>query len=125
MDYLEACADAVKRLFPLSKTHPTLWSAMSHSYARPAGSGDECLIQTFESYVDCRPSDNVNRLELAYRQVWLYAMRYYPSMSKDPESDDLLTRPANEKADETVVYKMAVLAQKLGFMSAGIEEIII
>jgi hypothetical protein len=125
MDYLEACADAVKRLFPLSKTHPTLWSAMSHSYARPAGSGDECLIQTSESRVDRRPSDNVNRLELAYRQVWLYAMRHYPSMSKDPESDDLLTRPANEKADETVVYEMAVLAQKLGFTSAGIEEIII
>ncbi|PCG89751.1 hypothetical protein PENOC_105170 [Penicillium occitanis (nom. inval.)] len=68
--------------------------------------------------------DNVNHLELAYRQVWLYAMRHYPSMSKDPESDDLLTRPASEKADETVVYEMAVLAQKLGFMSAGIEEII-
>ncbi|EED23183.1 conserved hypothetical protein [Talaromyces stipitatus ATCC 10500] len=124
MDYLEACADAVKRLFPLSKTHPTLWSAMSHSYARPAASGDDCLIQTIESQLSRRPSDNVNHLELAYRQVWLYAMRHYPSMSKDPESDDLLTRPASEKADETVVYEMAVLAQKLGFMSAGIKEII-
>uniref|UniRef100_A0A093VHN0 Calponin likey domain-containing protein n=1 Tax=Talaromyces marneffei PM1 TaxID=1077442 RepID=A0A093VHN0_TALMA len=124
MDYLEACADAVKRLFPLSKAHPTLWSAMSHSYTRPTEAGDQCLIQTSESHMDRRPSDNVNRLELAYRQVWLYAMRHYPSMSKDPESDDLLTRPASEKADETVVYAMAVLAQKLGFTSAGVKEII-
>lgn len=124
MDYLEACADAVKRLFPLSKTHPTLWSTMSHSYARPAASGDDCLIQASESQLRRRPSHNINHLELAYRQIWLYAMRHYPSMSKDPESNDLLTRPASEKADETVVYEMAVLAQKLGFMSAGIEEII-
>ena len=124
MDYLESCADAVKRLFPLSKTHPTLWSAMSHYYARPAGSGDACLIQTSESRLDRRPGDGINHLELAYRQVWLYAMRHYPSMTKDPESNNLLTRPANEKADETVVYEMAVLAQKLGFTSPDIQEII-
>ncbi|EED15600.1 hypothetical protein TSTA_050390 [Talaromyces stipitatus ATCC 10500] len=42
-------------------------------------------------------------------------MRHYLSMSKDPESDDLLAKPANEKADETIVYNMAALAQKLGF----------
>lgn len=51
-------------------------------------------------------------------------MRHYPSMSKDPKSNDLLTRPASEKADETVVYKIAVLTQKLGFMSTGIKGII-
>lgn len=78
-----------------------------------------------KSCVDHHPSNNVNHLELAYQQVWLYTMRHYPSISKDPKSDDLLTRPANKKADETMIYKIAVLAQKLGFMSAGIEEIII
>lgn len=69
MDYLEACADAVKQLFPLSKTHPTLWSVISYSYAHPVASGDDCLIQTTESQLSRRPSDNVNYLDLVYRQV--------------------------------------------------------
>ena len=124
VEYLQPCAHAVKRLVSLSKHSPTLRFAMTHHYVRPPLGEGECLIQTSEFRFEHRPSTGANHLELAYRQVWLYAMRYYPSMAKDPESDNLLAKAGPEKADETVVYDMAVLAQKLGFTSPLVREII-
>lgn len=30
-----------------------------------------------------QPGSNDERLSLAYRQIWLYAMRHYPDMAKN------------------------------------------
>ncbi|OJD16123.1 hypothetical protein AJ78_03703 [Emergomyces pasteurianus Ep9510] len=103
--YLEACVNCVKRLVVLSRLRSTLRSATSETGQRRSGS----LAQ---------------RAELGYRQLWLYAMRHYSKMPREPESDDLVARPGHEKADETALHEMAVLAQKLGFDSTRITDLI-
>ncbi|CRG91095.1 Titin [Talaromyces islandicus] len=120
--YLEKCANAVKRLFPLSQNYPTVWKSMRHHRAPTDSEG--CLVQTSESHFERRPGSRADSLELACRQVWLYAMRHYPQLAKETQNDDLLAKPDNEKADGAVVYEMAILAQKLGFQSTAIDEII-
>ena len=53
--------------------------------------------------------------ELAYRQVWLYAMR---------GPDQTRPIPRNEIVDEKAGYDMARLAQQLGFQSKAIKTLI-
>lgn len=123
MRYLKSCADCIKRLVVFSQYRSTVKSAMGGIF-RPADlASRECLIQTsetgFRQYLD----PQADHAELGYRQLWLYAMRHYPKLAKDPESDDLVAKPGCEKADETVLYNMAALAQKLGFDSPQIREL--
>jgi hypothetical protein len=50
-------------------------------------------------------------------------MRHYPRIPKEPESDNLIAKPSYEKADEMVLYEMAVLAWQLGFDSLQIKKL--
>ncbi|OJD10549.1 hypothetical protein ACJ73_09760, partial [Blastomyces percursus] len=121
--YLEACANCVKRLVVLSRLRPTLRSAVWGSLKPPDPAVGNCMIQTSETG-QRRSGSPAQRAELGYRQLWLYAMRHYPKMPREPESDDLVARPGHEKADETALHEMAVLAQKLGFDSTRITDLI-
>jgi hypothetical protein len=78
------------------------------------------LELTFESQLESQEE----HLDLAYWQIWLYAMCYYPKIAKDPESNNLLAKPINEKADKTVIYDMVALTQKLGFNSPRICKLV-
>ncbi|EDN08229.1 predicted protein [Histoplasma mississippiense (nom. inval.)] len=82
-----------------------------------------CMIQTSETG-HRRSGSPTQRAELGYRQLWLYTMRHYLKMPREPESDDLVAKPGHEKADETALHEMAVLAQKLGFDSPQITDLI-
>ncbi|OJD10439.1 hypothetical protein AJ78_08556 [Emergomyces pasteurianus Ep9510] len=121
--YLEACANCVKRLVVLSRLRPTLQSAVWSSLKPPDPTVGNCMIQTSETG-QRRSGSPAQRAELGYRQLWLYAMRHYPKMPREPESDDLVARPGHEKADETALHEMAVLAQKLDFDSTRITDLI-
>ncbi|PGG96174.1 hypothetical protein AJ79_09706 [Helicocarpus griseus UAMH5409] len=121
--YLESCAHCVKRLC----RHPerSIWNTMQHMFVKPPESEKDCLIQTSESSFRQIRMGSMECLDLAYRQVWLYAMRHYPSMPPDPKSEDeLLAKPNRAKADERVVYEMAELAHRLGFQSPEITALI-
>ncbi|KAJ5152474.1 hypothetical protein N7492_009754 [Penicillium capsulatum] len=125
--YLEVCANALKRLVTLNKQHPTIRRALVHSFrpGRPADTA--CLIQASESTFRRQPGSNDERLSLAYRQIWMYAMRHYPDMAKNIR-DGHATNPtrakARAKADESVIHDMATLARKLGFRTTQINAII-
>ncbi|RJE16775.1 hypothetical protein PHISCL_10888, partial [Aspergillus sclerotialis] len=97
---------------------------MKHMFVVPEEEED-CLIQTSESTIRHHRTDNTERLDLGYRQIWLYAMRHYPLMPPDPKSDDdLLAKPNRTKADERAIYDMAELASRLGFYSPEIERLL-
>ncbi|EQL28304.1 hypothetical protein BDFG_08923 [Blastomyces dermatitidis ATCC 26199] len=121
--YLEACANCVKRLVVPSRLRPTLRSAVLGSLKPPDPAVGYCMIQTSETG-HRRSGSPAQRAELGYRQLWLYAMRHYPKMPREPESDDLVAKPGHEKADETALHEMAVLARKLGFDSPRITDLI-
>lgn len=98
---------------------------MKHMLVVPEEVEEDCLIQTSESTVRHQRADNIERLDLGYRQIWLYAMRHYPLMPPDPKNDDnLLAKPNRAKADERAVYDMAKLASRLGFFSSEIEQLL-
>jgi hypothetical protein len=50
-------------------------------------------------------------------------MRHYSKIAKEPEIDNIITKPGHEKADETLIYQIAVLAKKLRFDSKEIREL--
>ncbi|RDH27273.1 hypothetical protein BDQ94DRAFT_175749 [Aspergillus welwitschiae] len=124
--YLEVCANAVKRLVALNKQHPTIRRALVHSF-RPGPSDTDCLIQTSETTFRRQPGPNDERLSLAYRQIWLYAMRHYPDMAKNirgGQAANPARAKARAKADESVIHDMATLARKLGFRTTQISAIL-
>lgn len=118
--YLESCANCMKRLVIPSKMCPTVKTAMLKSF-EPA---EPFVIQTSETGFRRCSVSQADCAELAYRQLWLYAMRHYTKLPKKPEKDDPVAKAQCEKADETVLYDMAVFARRLGFHSPDIEELI-
>ncbi|EED20933.1 conserved hypothetical protein [Talaromyces stipitatus ATCC 10500] len=120
IDYLKSCGDALKRLIRPSKSHPTMQKAFKYHRAPALSAGEGFAIQTSESTFDMRSMSHGTYRELAYRQIWLYAMRHYPKMPRDPTKPNRLAKASNEKADEAVIYDMVVLAYKLGFRSTNI-----
>lgn len=118
--YLESCANCMKRLVIPSKMCPTVKTAMLKSF-EPA---EPFVIQTSETGFRRCSVSQADCAELAYRQLWLYAMRHYTKLPKKPEKDNPVAKAQCEKADETVLYDMAVFARRLGFHSPDIEELI-
>nr|KMM64374.1 hypothetical protein CPAG_00726 [Coccidioides posadasii RMSCC 3488] len=120
--YLESCAQCIKRLF--SPPDESIWKSITPMLVTSPETEEDCLVQTSESTFRQTRMAGMERLDIAYRQVWLYAMRHYPSMPADPKNDDdLLAKPNRAKADECVVYQMAALAHRLGFRSTEITEL--
>lgn len=120
--YLELCANGVKRLATLSKNQPTVRRAMRHTF-RPNRT-DEYPIQTSEASF-CQTADRqADQFELGYRQVWLFAMRHYPDMPKEPTTQNIVAKSNRGKADEAILHGMAALARKLGFESPQVREIV-
>ncbi|THC93575.1 hypothetical protein EYZ11_006928 [Aspergillus tanneri] len=109
-----------KRLVEVSDCHPTLSTAMR----RILRSSEQCLIQTSDTAFRQESASVTEYEDLAYRQIWLYAMRHYPKMAKEPESSNRVAKPGSEKADEVVLHEMAVLARRLGFESPQISELV-
>nr|XP_001393307.2 hypothetical protein ANI_1_2604074 [Aspergillus niger CBS 513.88] len=85
----------------------------------------ERKIQTSESTFRRQRATDVERLDMGYLQVWLYAMRHNPLMAPDAKNDDdLLAKPVRAKADERAIYEMAGLARRLGFKSPEIDVLV-
>ncbi|KAB8069052.1 hypothetical protein BDV29DRAFT_195186 [Aspergillus leporis] len=122
--YLESCANCIKRLVVPTKTHSTVRSAVLNSFRRANVISAGCPIQTSETAYRRLSDSLINPAKLGYRQLWLYAMRHYPKVAKEPEKDDPVAKASREKTDKTVLYDMAVLAQRLGFASPQITELV-
>jgi hypothetical protein len=123
MWYLEACANCMKRLVNPCQRYPSVKSAFLGVFKLEPNNG-HCLIQTSETNFRHQRGSQTNRAELGYRQLWLYAMRHYPQIPREQSGDDLVAKPGHAKADEMVLHDMAVLAQRLGFDSPHIQNLI-
>lgn len=103
---------------------PTVKTAMLKSFEPAEATSQLFVIQTSETGFRRCSVSQADCAELAYRQLWLYAMRHYTKLPKKPEKDDPVAKAQCEKADETVLYDMAVFVRRLGFHSPEIEELI-
>ncbi|KAL4891328.1 hypothetical protein BDV59DRAFT_203528 [Aspergillus ambiguus] len=123
MWYLEACANVLKRLVSLDRYSATVKSALFATFSPPESSNGRCLIQTSESSFRHCPASLDDSKELAYRQLWLYAMRHYLKLGKRPEGDNLIAKQSCAEADQRCLHDMARLAMELGFRSPQIEDL--
>lgn len=120
LNYLEPCANCIKRLVTLSSLRPTLQSAMRGIFQPQAG----LLVQTSETDFHQHSAPAIDQFDLHYRQLWLYAMRHYPDIPRVVDSDDIVAKPRCQEADETVLFNMALLAKRLGFDSPQIRRLL-
>ncbi|EDN06477.1 predicted protein [Histoplasma mississippiense (nom. inval.)] len=118
----ESWAHCLTRLFTLGKS--TVRQTMDGLWTTCSDGGNMCPVQTSESAFDSRREPVGRQFDLAYRQMWLYAMRHYPQMPRDPKRKNRLAKAQNATADECVVSDMASLARRLGFRSSQITNLV-
>lgn len=121
--YLDSCANCMKRLVTPTRSSPTIKSAMRAAFLSFDPANTQSLIQTSETAFRHYPHSQADPAELGYRQLWLFAMRHYPKLSKKRQKKDHVAKP-NREVDQMILYDMAVLAGRLGFKSPQIEELI-
>jgi len=115
---LEAWADCLKWLVCLGPRE-TLFTAMNKIYTGINQSVDSALVQENEFTFKSVPASSARRIDLGYRQLHAFAMRYHCEMPKKPSGKDLLAKP-RAMSDTTRLREMADLANRLGFESPEI-----
>lgn len=81
----------------------------------------DCIIQTSWSSFRSIPTPRAESFDIAYRQLWLYALREQQNMPI-PRKQRLAIAETRQ-ADEIVVFRFACLAQKLGFYTDEIKAL--
>ncbi|KAK6380192.1 hypothetical protein LTS17_005381 [Exophiala oligosperma] len=120
--YLSACSDCLKRLLKLSPGD-TVFTAFRRKFPYHADEDDQVVIETAESSFVFRRGLATDRLDLGYRQLWLFAMRHYREIPLEAKKrkKDLLAKARVDKADVQVLSEFAALADRLGFESDEIQ----
>jgi hypothetical protein len=118
----ESWAHCLTRLFTLGKS--TVRDTMNGLRIHSDDSVETCSVKTSESTFSSQAEPVSKHFDLTYRQMWLYAMRHYPEMPRDPKRQNRLAKAQNATADERIVSDMACLARRLGFKSTEITDLI-
>ncbi len=118
--YLEPCAKIVKSLLPV-KFKGTIREAYEKSHTGlskfQVQHNEHVFLEREESVRKC--------IWIAYRQIWLFAMRHFPDMiGICPRKDDGKPKPTVHRPDEILWHKIAQLAGRGGFQTSKIAEYI-
>lgn len=120
--FFEQCAQCMRWLFGVAKD--SIWDTMMTMF-RPDPGENSATIQVSERKFRRQVASDAERLDLGYRQLWLYTMRHYNSMPRPAKrKDGLLVKWDRGNIDERVVFKFAELARRLGFRSKEIENLL-
>jgi len=121
LNYLQVAADCMKRLVCLGRGE-SIYSALERGFRDQRDPDPGCLIQLSRTASTYLPIDLSDRFDLIYRQLWLYAFREYkdiPAVRKRK-----LAKPRTGEANELVLYEFASLANRLGFETKEIQDIL-
>lgn len=124
--YLLHCADCMKRLIDETlETPDTIYTAMEANFSQADPSTGRCVLQESESSFSSRPGTEDDRFVVGYRQLWLYAMRHYTQLPAEPKrtKKELLAKAGSATADAVILHEFAALADKLGFKSTKIDDL--
>ncbi|KAL3430341.1 hypothetical protein BDV09DRAFT_199731 [Aspergillus tetrazonus] len=75
------CAECIQRLLVTNKNQPTIYSAMGYMFQPETA---ECRILINKSSQRTVHGSYRKILDVSYQELWLFAMRHYPQMAKDP-----------------------------------------
>lgn len=115
---LEAWAECSKWLV-CPGPRETLSTAMNKIYTGINQSVDSAMVQENETTFESVPANSARRIDLGYRQLCAFAMRYHREIPKKPSGKDILAKP-RAILDTTRLREMADLAHHLGFESSEI-----
>jgi hypothetical protein len=116
--YLEPCAKIVKSLLP-TKFKGTIYEAYEKNHTGIF----ECQIQKTENRFSPLVGTLTECIWIAYRQIWLFAMRHFPDMiGICPRKDEGKPKPSVHHPDENLWHKIAELARKCGFQTSAIAK---
>ena len=119
--YLEACADCLKWLVSLGP-RDTVSTAYKKILTSETPGTDSALVQETESTFRRMTVGFADQNNLGYRQLCIFAMRYYRQIPKKPSGRAVLAKPAFT-LDTTKLHEMADLADQLGFRSSEISAL--
>ncbi|KZZ91208.1 hypothetical protein BBO_09563 [Beauveria brongniartii RCEF 3172] len=119
LKYLKPAADCMRRLVHLERKQ-SIRCAFENAFS--PGDGDACFMQTSSASFTTIPVIAADSFDIAYRQLWLYALREQREMPIK-RKEKLATAKA-QQADEVVVSRFARLAQRLGFKSDEIKALV-
>jgi hypothetical protein len=118
VDYLELLSDCVRRLTG-SKLKKTVSEHLELLFTGVNQEDGRVKIQVGEGSFVYERGTRTDQIDLGCRQIWAFAMRYYPDMPKDKMKKDRVKK-AEPKADPAVLRRFGDLANALGFKSPGI-----
>ncbi|KNG82127.1 hypothetical protein ANOM_009865 [Aspergillus nomiae NRRL 13137] len=121
LKHLKLVADSVKWLVRLERRE-TIRSALEYSFSDADYGNNLCLVQTSSSSFRSVSGSDIDWFDVAYRVLWLYALREYLEMPAEPKKK--LTGPRNGQVNEKVLFEFASLAHKLGFRSVRIQDLL-
>ncbi|KAE8316023.1 hypothetical protein BDV41DRAFT_145516 [Aspergillus transmontanensis] len=121
LKHLKLVADSVKWLVRLERRE-TIWSALEYSFSDADHGNNLCLAQTSSSSFRSVSGSDIDWFDVAYRVLWLCALREYLEMPAEPKKK--LAGPRSGQVNEKVLFEFASLAHKLGFRSERIQDLL-
>ncbi|KAJ6437507.1 hypothetical protein O9K51_10066 [Purpureocillium lavendulum] len=121
LKYLRVAADCMKRLVHL-ESKETIRSGFESAFFDTDEAHQSCLIQTSRSSFKSTPARGWDKFDIAYKQLWLFALREYPDMPAEPKKK--LAGPKGGHVDEAILFEFATLANRLGFGSKKIQDLL-
>ncbi|KAK4982611.1 hypothetical protein LTR50_007666 [Elasticomyces elasticus] len=112
LKYLEPCCTVLKRLLnPGNKK--TIWRGLTGCYYRPDQPVAECAEDDRRQH---SPTDLATDRSLAYKQLWLFAMRHFPEMTAVAPRKELgKGKPGVKQSSPILWQRFGDLAVSLGF----------
>ncbi|KAH7186494.1 hypothetical protein DER44DRAFT_858835 [Fusarium oxysporum] len=116
--YLQSVIDCLRHLVPRHRQARDLWDDLNNGFEE-RGDG-RCLLQVSDTRFKLVHVSEIDQFEIARRQLWLFALREFPSLPRDVTSKR--AEPKN-CVDEAKLFEFAVLAHRLGCRSDQIDHI--
>ncbi|RSL95855.1 hypothetical protein CDV31_013710 [Fusarium ambrosium] len=117
--YLQKVVDCLRNLVRADCKPRDLWQDLNQGFEETEDS--LCLLQVSENRCKLVRAEGVDRFELACRQLWLFALREYPSIPRETKQQ---RAGPKSRTDQDKLFKLAVLAHKLGCRSEQISDIL-
>ncbi|RSL42078.1 hypothetical protein CEP54_015611 [Fusarium duplospermum] len=117
--YLQKVVDCLRNLARADCKPRDLWQDLNQGFEEREGG--LCLLQVSENRCKLVEAEGTDQFELACRQLWLFALREYPSIPRETKQQ---RAGPKSRTDQEKLFKLAVLAHKLGCRSEQISDIL-
>ncbi|EEU38548.1 uncharacterized protein NECHADRAFT_88478 [Fusarium vanettenii 77-13-4] len=117
--YLQKVVDCLRNLVRADCKPRDLWQDLNQGFEEREGG--LCLLQVSENRCKLVEAEGTDQFELACRQLWLFALREYPSIPRETKQQ---RAGPKSRTDQEKLFKLAVLAHKLGCRSEQISDIL-